>query len=153
IINKTFAAGPVSVDALSPDNGAVLASGKLEAIQNAVDQASGTISLKATFANQDRTLWPGLSVNTRMLVGTLPGAIVLPDEAVQHAPDGLYTYVVGDDGKAHRQAITIGPSDGGSTVVIGGLAAGQQVVVTGQYRLVDQASVDPAPATPRTMQA
>jgi membrane fusion protein, multidrug efflux system len=148
-VNKTFAAGPVSIDALGPDMKTVLASGQLDAVQNQVDQASGTISLKATFANQDNALWPGLSVNARMRVGTLTGATIVPDEAVQHGPDGLFAYVVGDDGKAHRQTISTGPSDGGNTVVAGGLSPGQRVVVAGQYRVADGTSVDarPAPVT------
>ncbi|AID33645.1 multidrug efflux system membrane fusion protein [Mesorhizobium jarvisii] len=145
-INKVFAAGPVAIDTLGADMKTVLASGTLEAIQNAVDQASGTISLKATFTNQDNALWPGLSVNTRIRIGTMAGAIVVPDEAVQHGPDGLFAYVVGDDGKVRRQTVKTGPSDGGETVVTDGIAAGQRVVVAGQYRVVDGASVDAATA-------
>ncbi|MDG4874930.1 efflux RND transporter periplasmic adaptor subunit [Mesorhizobium sp. WSM4935] len=145
-INKVFAAGPVAIDTLGADMKTVLASGRLEAVQNQVDQASGTISLKATFANQDNALWPGLSVNTRIRIGTMAGAIVVPDEAVQHGPDGLFAYVVGDDGKVRRQTVKTGPSDGGETVVTDGLNQGQRVVVTGQYRVVDGASVDATPA-------
>jgi len=145
-INKAFAAGPVSIDVLSADMKTVLASGKLDAVQNQVDQASGTISLKAAFPNQDQALWPGLSVNTRLRFGMIAGAILVPDEAVQHGPDGLFAYVVGDDGKAHRQTIKTGPSDGGNTVVTDGLSPGQRVVDTGQYRLVDGTSVDAQPA-------
>ncbi|TPN85485.1 efflux RND transporter periplasmic adaptor subunit [Mesorhizobium sp. CU2] len=146
-INKVFAAGPVAIDTLGADLKTVLASGKLEAVQNQVDQASGTISLKATFANQDNALWPGLSVNTRIRIGTMAGALVVPDEAVQHGPDGLFAYVVGDDGKVHRQTVKTGPSDGGETVVTDGLSQGQRVVVAGQYRVVDGASVDAATAS------
>ncbi|MDX8535050.1 efflux RND transporter periplasmic adaptor subunit [Mesorhizobium sp. VK25A] len=146
-INKAFAAGPVSIDVLSSDMKTVLASGKLDAVQNQVDQASGTISLKAAFPNKDQALWPGLSVNTRLRVGMIAGATLVPDEAVQHGPDGLFTYIVGDDGKAHRQTIKTGPSDGGNTVVTDGLSPGQRVVDTGQYRLVDGTSVDAQPAS------
>ncbi|CDX50501.1 multidrug efflux system, subunit A [Mesorhizobium plurifarium] len=149
-INKVFAAGPVAIDTLGADMKTVLASGRLDAIQNQVDQASGTIALKATFANQDNALWPGLSVNTRLRIGTMAGAIVVPDEAVQHGPDGLFAYVVGDDGKVHRQTVKTGPSDGGETVVTDGLNQGQRVVIAGQYRVVDGASVDAAPAAEQT---
>ncbi|TPM35725.1 efflux RND transporter periplasmic adaptor subunit [Mesorhizobium sp. B2-3-4] len=145
-INKVFAAGPVAIDTLGTDMKTVLASGRLEAVQNAVDQASGTISLRATFANQNNALWPGLSVNTRIHIGTMPDAIVVPDEAVQHGPDGLFAYVVGDDGTVRRQTIKAGPSDDGDTVVSDGLNPGQRVVVAGQYRVVDGASVDATPA-------
>lgn len=147
-INKVFAAGPVPVDALGPDGKTVLGSGTLDAVDNRVDQASGTISLKATFANQDNGLWPGLSVNARMHVGTLAQAVVVPDSAVQHGPDGLFAFVVGDDGKAHRRTVGMGLSDGGSTVITAGLEPGQQVVVSGQFRLDDGTSVDATAASP-----
>lgn len=141
-INKVFAAGPATVDALALDGKTVIATGTLAAIDNKVDQASGTISLKATFANADNALWPGLSVSTRTRVGTLDKVVLAPDEAIQHAPDGLFVYVVGDDGRAHRRVVEAGPSDGGNTVVSDGLTSGEHVVVTGQYRLVDGATVD-----------
>lgn len=146
-INKVFAAGPVTVDALAPDGKTVIATGTLTAIDNKVDQASGTIALKATFANMDNALWPGLSVNARTRIGTLDKAVLAPDEAIQHAPDGLFVYIVSDDGKAHRQVVEVGPSDGGNTVVTSGLTAGQHVVVGGQYRLVDGIAIDPSPAS------
>ncbi len=146
-INKVFAAGPVTVDALASDGKTVIATGTLTAIDNKVDQASGTIALKATFANADNALWPGLSVNARTRIGTLDNAVLAPDEAIQHAPDGLFVYVVGDDGKAHRRAVGAGPSDGGNTVVVAGLAPGEHVVVAGQYRLADGAAVDATAAS------
>lgn len=147
-INKVFAEGPVSVDALSSDGKTILARGKLDVIDNRVASTSGTISLKAVFTNEDNALWPGLSVNTRTRVGTLPQAVLIPDNAVQHGPDGLFAYVVGDDGKVHRQTIKAGPSDGGNTVITAGLTPDQHVVISGQYRLVDGTSVDATPAAP-----
>lgn len=148
IINKTFAAGPVSVDALAPDGKTVLSSGKLAAINNQVDQASGTISLKAVYDNGDNALWPGLSVTTRLHIGMLPDVTTVPDSAVEHGPGGLFAYVIGADGKAHRQPITTGPTDSGTTVISDGLTPGQQVVVAGQFRLFDGAAVAATPAVP-----
>jgi multidrug efflux system membrane fusion protein len=150
IINKTFAAGPVTVDALGSDGKTVLSSGKLAAIDNRVDQASGTISLKAVFDNSDNALWPGLSVSTRTHIGTLPEVLTVPDSAVEHGPAGAFAYVIGDDGKAHRQPIKTGSSDGGNTVVSEGLHPGQRVAVTGQFRLFDGASVTVTSAAPTT---
>lgn len=149
-INKIHAAGPVAVDAFGADGKTLLGSGTLEAVDNRVDQASGTISLKATFENEDNALWPGLSVKTRMRTGMLSQAVTVPDEAVQHGPDGLFAYVAGDDGKAHRQTVKAGPSDGGNTVISEGLTAGQRVVIAGQYRVVDGVSVDAKPASSST---
>ena len=68
-------------------------------MNNEVDQASGTIRMKASFDNKDNVLWPGLSVSTRLLVDTLKDVIVVAEDAVQHGPNGLYAFVVGDDNK------------------------------------------------------
>ena len=100
-INRALAAGPLPVIALSTDGRRKLSEGTLTVVNNQVDAATGTVRLKATFANQDHALWPGLSVATRMLVRTLSDAVVIPDDAVQHGPDGLYVYVV-EAGKALR---------------------------------------------------
>jgi len=146
-INKALQAGNVPVKALSSDGLKVLAQGRLIWSNNEIDQASGTISLKAVFENQDNALWPGLSVATRLLVETLKQAVVVPDEAVQRGPDGLYAFVVGDDNKAHVQPIKVSQSGDGSSVVTKGLAPGQRVVVAGQYRLVDGSRVQPSEAS------
>ena len=134
-VNQALAAGPVPVIAYSTDGQTKLSEGTLTVVNNAVDPASGTVRLKATFENRDHALWPGLSVATRMLVHTLPDAIVIPDEAVQHGPNGLYVYVVDGSGKAMRQDIAVRLSTDGRSVVSKGLAAGQKVISEGQYRV------------------
>jgi membrane fusion protein, multidrug efflux system len=133
-INRALAAGPLPVIALSTDGRRKLSEGTLTVVNNQVDAATGTVRLKATFANQDHALWPGLSVATRMLVRTLSDAVVIPDDAVQHGPDGLYVYVV-EAGKALRQDIVRSQSADGRSVVSKGLSAGQQVIKEGQYRV------------------
>jgi multidrug efflux system membrane fusion protein len=70
-INKALAAGTVPVTALSSDGLTTLAEGRLALVNNEIDQASGTIQMKAAFANADNVLWPGLSVSTRLLIETL----------------------------------------------------------------------------------
>jgi multidrug efflux system membrane fusion protein len=151
-INRALAAGTVPVTALSSDGLTTLAEGKLALVNNDIDQASGTIRMKATFANADNALWPGLSVSTRLLVDTLKQVVVVPNDAVQHGPDGRYAYVVGDDNKAAMQAIKVDQEDNGQSVVSQGLTAGQKVVIEGQYRLQPGALVQPttaaAPAVP-----
>jgi membrane fusion protein, multidrug efflux system len=150
-INKALAAGPVPVIALSSDGLSTLAQGQLALVNNEVDQASGTIRMKATFANVDNVLWPGLSVSTRLLVNTVKQAVVVPDDAIQHGPNGLYAYVVGDDNKATMQNIKVGQEDQGQSVILLGLNAGQKVVTAGQYRLQQgvlvQSSEASSPAT------
>ncbi len=99
-INKALAAGEVPVDAMSSDGKTLLSKGHLALVNNAVDQASGDIRMKATFENKDNTLWPGLSVSTRLLIETVKDGIVVPQDAIQRGPDGLFVYVV--EGETRR---------------------------------------------------
>ena len=147
-INKALAAGTVSMDALSSDGTRVLSHGHLALVNNEVDQASGTIRMKGTFANEDNILWPGLSVTTRVLVDTLKDVIVVPVDAVQHGPNGLYAYVVGDGNKAALHDIKVDQEGSGGAVVTQGLSPGQKVVVAGQYRLVQGTPVQTSDALP-----
>lgn len=145
-INQALAASAVPVTALSSDSSRTLAQGHLALVNNQIDQASGTIQMKATFANEDNALWPGLSVATRLLVTTRKNVVVAPNDAIQHGPNGLYAYVVGQDNKVSVRNITVGDESATQTVVTQGLAAGDRVVVAGQYRLTPGALVDARPA-------
>lgn len=146
-INKALAAGVVPVTALSSDGLHTLGEGHLAIVNNAVDQASGTISMKATFENKDNALWPGLSVATRLLVDTLKQVIVVPENAIQRGPNGLYTFVVGDDNKVTIQAVEVAQEGHGFSVVSKGVSAGQKVVTAGQYRLQQDSLVNPSEAS------
>ena len=104
-INEALASGPLKVAAYSSDGKKKLADGTLKLVDNQVDVATGTIRLKASFENADNALWPGLSVTTRLLVSTVPDAVVVSDSAVQRGPNGLYVYVVApglESRAAHR---------------------------------------------------
>lgn len=140
-INDALAAGKVPVDALSSDGNRTLAHGRLAFVNNQIDQASGTIQMKATFANEDNALWPGLSVNTRLLLQTLDKVVVVPNGAVLRGPNGLYAYVVGPNNRAAMRAIKVDHEGTSESVVVSGLAPGERVVVSGQYRLTDGAIV------------
>jgi multidrug efflux system membrane fusion protein len=142
-INDALAAGTVPVMALSSDGTRVLAQGHLALVDNQVDQASGTIRMKATFQNTDNALWPGLSVATRLLVNTRKNVVVVPNDAIQHGPNGLYVFVVGNADKTEMRDIKIGNEGAAQTIVEEGLAAGERVVVAGQYRLTQGAAIDP----------
>jgi membrane fusion protein, multidrug efflux system len=107
-INKALAAGAVPVIALSSDGLRTLSRGHLALVNNAVDQASGAIRMKATFDNTDNVLWPGLSVSTRLLVDTLKQVVVVPADGVERGPKGLYAFVVGDDNKVEIRDIKVG---------------------------------------------
>ncbi len=156
-INKALSAGATPVIALSSDGLRTLSQGRLAVVNDAIDPASGTIGMKATFQNTDDALWPGLSVSTRLLVDTLKQVTVVPDGAVERGPNGLYAFVVGSDNKVETRDITVGQEGDGQSVILTGLTAGETVVTAGQYRLVQGslvqssaagAAVAPAGATP-----
>jgi membrane fusion protein, multidrug efflux system len=145
-INKALAAGTVPVTALSTDGTKTLSQGRLALVNNEVDQASGTIRMKATFENTDNALWPGLSVSTRLLIDTLKQALVVPDTAVERGPNGLYAFVVGDGDKVQMRTVTVSQEGNGEAVIAKGLSAGENVVVSGQYQLQPDTLVAPTPA-------
>jgi len=144
-IAKAYESGDVPVEALTSDGTKTLSQGKLAIMDNSVSQATGTISLKARFENKDNALWPGLSVNTRMLIDTLKQVIVVPQDGVQHGPSGLFAYVIGNDGKVSVRPIKVSQSGDSNAVVAEGLNAGDKIVVAGQSRLFDGALVDAKP--------
>ncbi|SFL59387.1 efflux RND transporter periplasmic adaptor subunit [Methylobacterium pseudosasicola] len=130
--------GDVPVDAWTTDGLTKLAEGKLALFNNQVDTATGTIRLKAVFQNQSHALWPGLSVSTKMRVGTVATATTVPDDAVQHGPDGLFAFVIDETGHAHLRALKAGRSDSGRTQVLAGdLKPGERVITAGQYKVQD----------------
>jgi multidrug efflux system membrane fusion protein len=151
-INEALAAGTVPVTVSSSDGSRVLAQGHLAVVNNQVDQASGTIQMKATFQNKDNALWPGLSVLTRLQVDTLKNVVVVANDAIQHGPDGLFAFVIGHDNKVSLRPIKAGAEGDSLTQIASGLKAGEQIVVSGQYRLMPGTLVaakeqSPSPAT------
>lgn len=140
-VMRALAAGTVPVEAWSTDGMTRLSEGRLDLVNNQVDTATGTVRLKASFANADHALWPGLSVSTKMRTGTIPDAVTVPDDAVQHGPKGLYAFVVDDRSRAHMQPIAVGRSTDGRTQVTQGLSPGQTVVWRGQSRVQEGALV------------
>jgi membrane fusion protein, multidrug efflux system len=140
-ISKALEAGTATVEALTSNGQKSLGQGRLALLNNQVDQTNGTISMKATFANADGALWPGLSVSTRLLVDTLKQVTVVPDTAVERGPNGPYAFVVGDGNKVEVRALGVGEQGGGQSVVTTGLAPGEKVVTAGQYRLTQGAPV------------
>src|SRR6201996_8081918 len=153
-VAKAYDAGEVPVDALTSDGTKLLSQGRLAIMDNSVSQATGTISLKARFENKDNALWPGLSVNTRMLIETLKQVIVVPQDGVQHGPSGLFAYVIGNDNKVSAKPIKVSQSGDANAVVSEGLNVGDKIVVAGQSRLFDGAMVEAKPtATPPPAEA
>jgi multidrug efflux system membrane fusion protein len=115
--------------------------GELTFIDNAVDETTGMIQLKATFANEDGTLWPGQYVQVQLTLSELTNVVAVPTQAVQTGQNGEYTYVVKSNQTVEERPIVIGISYEGETVVQQGLQAGETVVTDGQLRLAPGAAV------------
>src|SRR5215510_3242108 len=134
-VREHMASNPLTVDALAPGSDQPAASGVLIFVDNAVDPSTGTIRLRARFANKENTLWPGQFVGVSVRLFEQADAIVVPSTAVQTGPEGQYVYVVGKDMVADVRKIEVERTEGDRTVVANGLTKGEQVVTRGQLRL------------------
>jgi multidrug efflux system membrane fusion protein len=139
---------PLAVRASSGDGKKELAQGKLTLIDNMIDQATGTIHLKARFDNDDERLWPGEFVNLRLILSTRKGVATVPQQTVQVGPNGYYAYVIKPDNTVERRAVEVASMQDGLAVISKGLTPGEKVVVDGQYRLTEGARVNPTTAGP-----
>lgn len=137
------------VDAYDREQKARLAAGQLLTVDNQIDLATGTVKLKAQFANADRSLFPNQFVNVRLLVDTVKNAVLIPSSAVQRGTPGTYVYVVNADKTVSLRPIKLGPANGDEIAVASGLQAGETVVTDGADKLKDGGKVsipDRAPA-------
>jgi len=137
---------PLVVRAYSGDDKKQLAEGKLTLIDNMIDQATGTIHLKARFDNEDERLWPGEFVNLRLILSTRKGVATVPQQTVQVGPNGYYAYVIKPDNTVERRAVEVASMQDGLAVITKGLTVCENVVVDGQYRLTEGARVNPTAA-------
>ena len=144
-----MARGPVAVEALASDGKPASDPGVLEVIDNQIDQQTGTIRMKARFANPDRKLWPGQFVNVRVKVDMLEGVIAVPTAAVQRGPAGTFVWMVGPDDAAVVRPIETALLTDQLAVVAKGLDGGEQIVTTGFARISEGARlvVRDAPVT------
>jgi multidrug efflux system membrane fusion protein len=145
---NTAGAGPLVVEALGGDNKTVVDRGKLQVVNNQVDQTTGTIQLKAEFPNADLQLWPGQFVNVRLLVDTLRDVVVVPPVAVQRGPppNTNFVYVVQPNDTVAVKAVGVGQQSETQAVITRGVNAGDRVVTTGFTQLADKRQVTVAPA-------
>ena len=132
-LQAALRAGPVPV-AVAAQGGTDKLTGKVTFVDNAVDSATGTIRVKAEFANPAARLWPGQYVNVELAPRTLPNATVVPAQAVQTGPDNRFIYVVGEDNKVASKPVTLAYVDEGFAVV-DGVAPGSRIVVEGAQNL------------------
>jgi len=136
---------PLQATAIIPPATVASATGDLKFLDNAVNQKTGTIRLKATFRNEDRTLWPGQFVNVRLAIGIQPSAVVIPAQAVQTGQSGPYVYLVKPDDTVEVRNVVLGASRDTMTIVREGLSPGEVVVTDGHVRLAPGVAVKVAP--------
>jgi membrane fusion protein, multidrug efflux system len=135
------AAGALRVVARLPRQQETLATGDLTFVNNTVDQTTGTIQLKATFANTDNALWPGQFLDVSLVL-TSRTAIVVPSQAIQPGQQGSYVFVVKPDQTVESRPIVPGTRLGAETIIEQGLRAAERVVTDGQLRLVPGAKIE-----------
>lgn len=143
-------AGPVRVSVETTDGSTHLGDGEMRLIDNAVDQTTGTIKVKAEFPNTDNALWPGQFVTARLLLRTDKRVLTIPSDATQRGVDGLHVYVVKADGTVELRSVAVDRVERDTAVVTSGLNEGETVVLSGQLKLQPGARVtvalDTAPA-------
>ncbi len=128
------------VEVLDRDERTALGEGALSSVDNVIDTATGTLKLRAQFANADEKLFPNQFVNVRLQLGDQP-SVVIPDAAVQFGSQGNYVHIVDADNKAQRRDVVLGAADGSRVSVLQGLKAGDKVVIEGIDGLEDGSPV------------
>lgn len=133
--------GSLAVTVLSRDSQQVLDEGRLELVDNQIDQTTAMVKLKAISENKAGMLWPGQFVNAQLVVGTVKDAVTVPVGAVQRGQQGSFIWVVKTDGTVEPRPVKVGQISNGAALIEESIAAGETVVVTGQYRLQPGVSV------------
>ncbi len=141
-LHANGAKAQLAVEAIDRSSREVLASGHLVLLNNQIDTTTGTIVLKAQFPNAAHKLWPGQSVDARLVLGQRADAVTVPSAVVQRSQDGYFAYVVEPSGDQVRvQPIEVADTQHDESVISKGLKAGDRVVVDGQYRLMPGAHI------------
>jgi membrane fusion protein, multidrug efflux system len=143
VMQKLRAAEKLAVDAYDRSDKVKLASGTLLTVDNQIDPATGTVKLKAQFANEENSLFPNQFANVHMLVDVKRDATLVPSAAVQRGTPGTFVYVVNADNTVTVRVVKPGPTQGDDVSIEAGLAPGEQVVVDGADKLREGAKVEP----------
>jgi multidrug efflux system membrane fusion protein len=141
-VKKYRALGPLAVQAAPTQQKQTATPGEVTFVNNTVDTTTGTIQLKATFANADNVLWPGQYADVTLTLTTEPNVLVLPSQAVQNGQNGTYVFVVKADATVELRPVEVARRLATEMVIGKGLKAGERVVTDGQLRLVPGAKVD-----------
>ena len=150
-VQKQMVRGNLQAQVRLPSDGADRPRmGKVTFLDNAVQNGTGTVNLRATVPNSDRHFWPGQFVNVRLVLSTEKGAVLIPTEATQISQKGPFVYVVKPDQTAELRIVTLGQRQGGNVVVTSGLAAGENVALTGHLTVVPGLKVKVVPGAAGT---
>jgi multidrug efflux system membrane fusion protein len=141
-MRKLQAGEKIPVDAYDRAGKTKLATGTLLTVDNQIDPTTGTVKLKAQFANNDYSLFPNQFVNVRMLVDVRRGATLIPGAAVQRGTQGTFVYVVKSDDTATVRPVKLGPTEGENVAIDTGIEPDERVVVDGVDKLRDGSKVD-----------
>jgi multidrug efflux system membrane fusion protein len=135
-VQSALKSGPVRIFAMDRDSDRQLAEGTIAVLDNQIAQTTGTIP------NKDGALWPGEYLNIRLLARTAPNVVTVPSSTLQRGPNGYYAYAVKPDSTVETRPLKVGQVSEGVAIVDDGVAAGEQVVTAGQYRLQPGARVE-----------
>ena len=127
--------------------------GKIEFLDNAVQNGTGTVNLRATLSNNDRHFWPGQFVNVKLVLSTAKGAVLIPNQATQISQQGPFVFVVKQDDTAELRRVVLGQKQGSDVVITSGLQASERVVVEGQLTVRPGEKVRVAPDQPASTTA
>ena len=141
ITQRVRAGATLSVEAYDRANTRLLATGQLGHVDNVIDTTTGTLKLRALFANPDELLYPNQFVNARLLVNTMQNTIRVPVPAVQRGEPGTFVYLINANNTVSVRPIKVGPTDAGFQAVVSGLNLGDRVVTDGTDRLRDGATI------------
>ena len=131
-IRERMSSGELNVKAMIPGNPGRYSMGKLLFVDNSADTDSSMVALRARFANDDETLWPGETVDVVLTLATLTNVVVVPSSAVQVGVAGPYLLVVRPNLTVERRAVTIDNQLGKETIIASGIASGEKLITNGQ---------------------
>jgi len=135
LVRQTMAKHPVTVLAFDSEDSRQLSEGRLTLVNNAVDQASGTVTLKSVFQNQDAALWPGEFINAHLVIDTVKNGVTVPAATVQMGPTGPFVYLIKPDNTVEARPVAVTQVESGTALIGNGLAIGDKVVASGQAGL------------------
>ena len=127
-LQQAMTQGPVKIAVSAQTGGPTLAKGRLLFVDNAIDTTTGTVKLKAEFANAEESLWPGTFVSFTATLAVQPNRVLVPEMAVQPGAEGSFVYLVGDDQKAMLQPVTVERQLGKELVIASGLQGGEKII-------------------------